>query len=152
VILELRLNSSYSACWAQHFHGMFSLVFDLQWAPSSGKNWGVITSLWTPHQTWWTSVPDRANNGLAIIDRTSLSGPSWSTTFFDRIVAFSSCSASFFTDVTGLVRDVFNMKRSPYDFNFYLVHVGISSVGNWTFFNLIKFIHILFWLVVTSIL
>jgi hypothetical protein len=30
---------------------------------------------------------------------------------------------------------VFNMKRSPYDFNFCLAYASISSVGNWAFFN-----------------
>jgi hypothetical protein len=50
------------------------------------------------------------------------------------------------------VGDVFNIKRSPNDFNFYHVYAGIPSVGNWAFFNPIKVIHILFWLVVTSIL
>jgi hypothetical protein len=28
---------------------------------------------------------------------------------------------------------VFNIKRSSYDFNFYLIYTGISSVGNWAF-------------------
>jgi hypothetical protein len=28
---------------------------------------------------------------------------------------------------------VFNIKRSPYDFNFCLVYAGISSVDNWAF-------------------
>jgi hypothetical protein len=32
-----------------------------------------------------------------------------------------------------MIRDVFNMKRSPYDFNFDLAYDGISSVGNWPF-------------------
>jgi hypothetical protein len=50
------------------------------------------------------------------------------------------------------VGDVFNMKRSPSNFNFSLVYTGILSVGNWTFFNPIKIIHILFWLVMTFIL
>jgi hypothetical protein len=48
---------------------------------------------------------------------------------FDRIIASSSCSSSFFTDVTG-VGNVFNMKRSPYDFNFCFVYASISSVDN----------------------
>jgi hypothetical protein len=30
---------------------------------------------------------------------------------------------------------VFNMKRSSYDFNFYLLYVEISLVDNQTFFN-----------------
>jgi hypothetical protein len=30
---------------------------------------------------------------------------------------------------------VFNMKRSPYDFNFCLLYVEISLVDNWTYFN-----------------
>jgi hypothetical protein len=36
------------------------------------------------------------------------------------------------------IGDVFNMKRSPYDFHFCLIYAGISSVGNWAFFNPIK--------------
>jgi hypothetical protein len=69
---------------------------------SSGENWGVVTSSWTRHQTWRTSVPDRATGGLEITNHTPLFEPRWST-FFDRIVASSSCAASFFTDVAGLV-------------------------------------------------
>jgi hypothetical protein len=30
---------------------------------------------------------------------------------------------------------VFNMKRSPYGFNFYLLCIEISLVDNWTSFN-----------------
>jgi hypothetical protein len=30
---------------------------------------------------------------------------------------------------------VFNMKRSPYDFNFYLLCVEVFLVDNWTSFN-----------------
>jgi hypothetical protein len=30
---------------------------------------------------------------------------------------------------------VFNIKRSPYDFNFYLLCIEISLVDNWIFFN-----------------
>jgi hypothetical protein len=78
------------------------LIFDIQCPPSSDKNWGVVTSPWTRHQTWRTSVPDRATSGLEITDRTPLFEPSWST-IFDRIVASYSCVASFFTDITGLV-------------------------------------------------
>jgi hypothetical protein len=37
------------------------LTFDIQWPSSSGKNWGVITGLWTHHQTWRTSVLDPAS-------------------------------------------------------------------------------------------
>jgi hypothetical protein len=33
------------------------------------------------------------------------------------------------------VGDVFNMKRSSYDFNFCLLYSGISSVGYWAFFK-----------------
>ncbi len=78
------------------------LVFDLQCTPSSGKNWGVVTSPWTRHQTWWTSVPDRATGGLEITDQMPSFEPSWSTVF-DRIVASSLCVTFFFTDVAGLV-------------------------------------------------
>jgi hypothetical protein len=78
------------------------LIFDIQWAPSSGENWDVITSPWTRHQTRWTSVPDRAIGGLEITDRMPPFEPSWSTVF-DTIVASFSCVTSFFTDVTGLV-------------------------------------------------
>jgi hypothetical protein len=78
------------------------LIFDIQCPPSSGENWGVSTSPWTYHQTWWTSAPDRATSGLEITDRMPPFEPSWSTVF-DRIVASSSCVASFFTDVAGLV-------------------------------------------------
>jgi hypothetical protein len=78
------------------------LIFDIQCPPSLGENWGVVTSPWTRHQIWWTSVPDRATGGLKITDWTSPFEPSWST-IFDRIVASSFCVASFFTDVAGLV-------------------------------------------------
>jgi hypothetical protein len=71
-------------------------------APSSGENWGVVTSPWTHHQTWRTSVPDRATGELKITNQTPLFEPSWSTVF-NRIVASSSCVASFFTDVAELV-------------------------------------------------
>jgi hypothetical protein len=78
------------------------LIFDIQWLPSLAENWGVIISPWTRHQTWWTSVPDRATSGLKIINRTPPFKPSWSTVF-DRIVASYSCVASFLTDVVELV-------------------------------------------------
>jgi hypothetical protein len=82
----------------------WSALSDLWYSvpPSSGENWGVITSPWTRHQTRRTSVPDQATGGLEITDRTPLFEPSWSTVF-DRIVASSSCVASFFTDVAELV-------------------------------------------------
>jgi hypothetical protein len=48
------------------------------------------------------------------------------------------------------VIDVFKIKKSPYGFNFYLIHTSISSVDSWAFFK--KILHILFWLVMTSIL
>jgi hypothetical protein len=41
--------------------------------------------------------------------------------------------ASFFTDVAGLMMCL--MKRSPYDFNFYLLCIEISLVDNQTYFN-----------------
>jgi hypothetical protein len=78
------------------------LILDIQWTPSSGENWGVVTSPWTRHQTWWTSVPDRATCGLEITDWMPPFKPSWSMVF-DRIVVSSSCVASFFIDVTWLV-------------------------------------------------
>jgi hypothetical protein len=78
------------------------LIFDIQCPPSLGENWGVVTSLWTHHQTWWISVPHWVTDGLEITDRTPPFEPSWSTVF-DRIVASSSRVASFFTDVTGLM-------------------------------------------------
>jgi hypothetical protein len=78
------------------------LIFNIQCPPSSGENWDVVTSHWTHHQTWWTSVPDQATGGLQITDRTPPFEPSWSSVF-DRIVASSSCVAFFFTNVTGLV-------------------------------------------------
>jgi hypothetical protein len=71
-------------------------------SPSSGENWDVVTSLWTRHQTWRTSVPDRATGGLEITDRTHPFEPSWST-IFDRIIISSSCVIFFFTDVIMLV-------------------------------------------------
>jgi hypothetical protein len=85
------------------FMGWFVyLIFDIQWPPSLGENWGVVTSPWTRHKTWWTSVFDRATGGLEITDRMPPFEPSWSTVF-DRIVASSSYMASFFTDVAVLV-------------------------------------------------
>jgi hypothetical protein len=78
------------------------LIFDIQCPSSSGENWAVVTSPWTHHQTWRTSVPDRAVGGLEITDRTPPFEPSWSTVF-DRIVTSSSCVASFFFDVAGLM-------------------------------------------------
>jgi hypothetical protein len=71
-------------------------------SPSSGENWGVVTNPWTRHQTWWTSISDRATGGLEITDRTPPFEPNWSTVF-DRIVASSSCVASLFTDVAVLM-------------------------------------------------
>jgi hypothetical protein len=78
------------------------LIFDIQWPPRSGENWGVVTSPWTHHQIWRTSVPDRATGGLEITNRMPPFEPSWSMVF-DRIVDSSSCVASFFTNVAGLV-------------------------------------------------
>jgi hypothetical protein len=114
---------SWSAC----------LIFDIQWLPSSSENWDVVTSPWICYQIWWTSVSDRATGGLEITDRTTPFEPSWSTVF-DRIVISSSYVASFFTDVAGLVMCLI-MKRSLYDFNFYLLCVEISLVDNQTSFN-----------------
>jgi hypothetical protein len=92
LLIGFNLFMGWSAC----------LFFDIQWPPSSGENWGIITSPWTRYQIWWTSVPDRATGGLKITDRTPSFEPSWSIVF-NRIVASSSCVASFFTDVAGLV-------------------------------------------------
>jgi hypothetical protein len=50
-----------------------------------------------------------------------------------------------------VVGDVFNMKRSPYGFNFYLICVENFLVDNRTYFNQ-KIIHILYLPVMTSIL
>jgi hypothetical protein len=50
-----------------------------------------------------------------------------------------------------MVDDVFNMKRSLYGFNFYLLCVKISLVDNQTSFNQ-KIFHILYFPVMTSIL
>jgi hypothetical protein len=78
------------------------LIFNIQWTPSSGENWAVVICPLTRHQTWRTSVPDRATGGLEITDRTPPFEPSWSTVF-DRIVALSSCVAFFLTDISRLV-------------------------------------------------
>jgi hypothetical protein len=78
------------------------LIFNIQWSLSPGENWAVVTSPWTHHQTWWTLVSDRATGGLEITDQTPPFELSWSIVF-DRIVASSSCVASFFTNVIGLV-------------------------------------------------
>jgi hypothetical protein len=78
------------------------MIFDIQWPPSSGENWGVVTSPWTCHQIWRTSVPDRATGGLEITDQTPPFEPSRST-IFNRILASSSCVSFFFTDIAGLV-------------------------------------------------
>jgi hypothetical protein len=87
--------------WTQPLYGMIYLS-DLWYSvpPSPGENWGVVISPLIRHQTWWTSVPDRATTGLEIW--TPLFKPSWSTVF-DRIISSSSCVASFFTDLVGLV-------------------------------------------------
>jgi hypothetical protein len=89
--------------WPNLFMGWSDyLIFDIQWPPSLGENWDVVTNPWTCHQTWWNSVPARATGELKVTDRTPPFEPSWSTVF-DRIVASSSCVASFFTDVAVLV-------------------------------------------------
>jgi hypothetical protein len=130
---------SWSAC----------LIFDIQWPPSLGENWGVVTSPWTRHQTWWTSVPDRATGGLKITDRTPLFEPSWSTVF-DKIVASSSCVASFFTDVAVLVMcSIWKDHLMASIFVFYALQflwwiTGLSSIE--------KILHILYWPDMTSIL
>jgi hypothetical protein len=85
------------------FIGWFAcIIFDIQWLLSSGENWSVIISSWTRHQTWWTLVPNRPTDGLEITDWTPPLEPSWSTVF-DRIVASSSCVASFLTNVARLM-------------------------------------------------
>jgi hypothetical protein len=124
-------------------------IFDIQWPPSSGENWGVVTSPWTHHQTWWTSAPDRATGGLEINDRTPLFEPSWSTVF-DRIVASSSCVASFFTDVAGLVMfSIWKDHHMSSIFIFYALKflwwiIGLPSIE--------KIIHILYFSIMTPIL
>jgi hypothetical protein len=103
VIFELRYDSWYVTCGPNLFMSWSAyLIFDIQWPSSLGENRGVITSPWTRHQTWRTSIPDRATGGLKITNQTPPFERSWSTVF-DRIVASSLCVASFFTDVTGLV-------------------------------------------------
>jgi hypothetical protein len=125
------------------------LIFDIQWPPSSGENWDVVTSPWTRHQTRWTSVPDRATDGLEITDRTPPFEPSWSMVF-DRIVTSSSCVASFFTDVAGLVTcSMWKDHLMSLIFVFYALQflwwiTGLRSIE--------KILHILYWLVMTSIL
>jgi hypothetical protein len=73
--------------------------------PRSKENWGIVTHSWTRHQSWWTSVPDRATDWLAITDRTPLFDIiiMASDFIFCIIITSSSYLASFFTDVTGLV-------------------------------------------------
>jgi hypothetical protein len=108
------------------------LIFNIQCPPSSGENWGAVTSPWTRHQTWWTLVPDRATGGLEITDRKPPFKLSWSTVF-NRIVASSSCVTSFFTAVAGLVMCSI-WKDHPMASIFFLC-VEISLLDNWTFFN-----------------
>jgi hypothetical protein len=74
------------------------LFFDLQWAPNLDKNSGVVTSPWTHHQSWWTSIPDRTTDRLTISDQTKLIN-----FIFYRRVASSSYLTSFSTDVMGLM-------------------------------------------------
>jgi hypothetical protein len=130
---------SWSAC----------LIFDIQCPPSLGENWGVVTRPWIRHQTWWTSVPDRATGGLEITDRTPPFEPSWSTVF-DRIVSSSSCVASFFTDVAGLVMcSIWKDHPMTLIFVFYALKLlwwitGLPSIK--------KIFHILYWPIMTSIL
>jgi hypothetical protein len=124
----------------------WSLIFS---APSSGENWGVVTTPWTRHQTWWTSVPDQATGGLKITDRTPPFEPSWSTVF-DKIVASSSCVASFFTDVTWLV--MCSIWKDHHMTSIFVFHAlkflwwitGLPSIE--------KFLHILYCPIMTSIL
>jgi hypothetical protein len=127
------MDSWYITCWTQSFYGLIYL-HDLWYSvpPSSGENWGVVTSPWTHHQTWWTSVPDRVTGGLEITDQTLLFEPSWSTVF-DRIVASSSCVASFFTDVVVLVMCL--IWKDQHMALIFVFCVEISLVDNWTSFN-----------------
>jgi hypothetical protein len=113
--------------WADLSH--WSLIFS---APSLSENWCVVTSPLTHHQTWWTSVSDRATDGLEITDRTPPFESNWST-IFNRICFIFMCG--FLLHWCRRVGDVFNTKRSPCDFIFYLLYVEISLVDNWTSLN-----------------
>jgi hypothetical protein len=124
------------------------LIFDIQWPSSLCENWCVVTSPWTRHQTWRTSVSDRATSGLEITDWTHPFEPSWST-IFDRIVALSSCVTSFFTNVTGLVMcSIWKYHPMVSIFVFYALKflwwiIRLHSIK--------KILHILYFPVVTSI-
>jgi hypothetical protein len=150
VILELRQDSWYVTCWVQPLYGLIWLP-DLWYSVplSSGENWGVVTSPWTRHQTWRTSVPDRATGGLEITDRTPPFEPRWSTVL-DRIVASSSYVTSFFTDVVGLVMcSIWKDHPMVSIFVFYALKflwwiIRLPSIE--------KILHILYWPVMTSIL
>jgi hypothetical protein len=104
------------------------LVFDLQRAPDSGKNWGIITSSWTPHQTWWTSVPDQATDGLAITDQTPFSDQADSCFIFLFDILLHWCLI---------------LKDHHIASFFCLVYAGISLVGNWGFFNPKNHLHLI---------
>jgi hypothetical protein len=138
------------------FVGSTSLWVDLSvWSlmfsgpPSSGENWGVVTSLWTRHQTWQILVPDRATGGLEITDCTPPFEPSWST-IFDRIVVSSSCVASLFTDVTWLMMcSIWKDYFMALIFVFYALKflwwiIGLPSIA--------KILYILYCPIMTSIL
>jgi hypothetical protein len=109
------------------------LIFNIRWPPSSGENWGVVTS--------------PLNTSSNLVNFGSRSGYRWTgnhrsdasvRTKLINCLWYNSCfifMCGFLPHWRRGVGDVFNMKSSPYGFNFCLLCVEISLVDNWTSFN-----------------
>jgi hypothetical protein len=107
------------------------LIFDLQWIPSS---WKIKMSSLAPEHGI-NSGKLRFPIGLST-DWQSLIEPlclNQAERLHLRPNSYFIFMFSFLLHWCHGIGDVFNMKRSPYGFNFCLVYVGISSVDNWTF-------------------
>jgi hypothetical protein len=108
------------------------LIFDLQWAPDSEKI--EVSSLAPEHVINHGEL--QFPIGL-LADWQSPIGPLYLNQAERLHLRHNSCCIFLFSILLHWcngVGDVFNIKRSSYDFNFYLVHAGISSVGSWVFF------------------
>jgi hypothetical protein len=109
------------------------LIFNIRWPSSSGENWGVVTS--------------PLNTSSNLVNFGSRSGYRWTgnhrsdvsvRTKLINCLWYNSCfifMCGFLPHWRRGVGDVFNMKSSPYGFNFCLLCVEISLVDNWTSFN-----------------
>jgi hypothetical protein len=145
-------DSSYDAYWTQYLYELFCLI-DPSYlvSPPPGLEKIEILSLAPEH----IINPDELQFLIGLpTDWQSLIEPLYSNQAERLHLRHNSCFIFLFDVLLHWyheVGDVFNMTRSPYDFNFYLIYTGIS---HWWITELSskKFLHILFWLVVTSIL